>query len=209
MKVTTLIISAAGLAAASMAANSQTETLTYSGDQLTGTMQVTTSSGPDGDTVSMYTTPLDGTVTGTVVLASPLPLFGTTTVGASNLESASFNIPGPIGSIFDYPGGPGSLTFTTTDGVITGWNVSFGECPCYGSQNLTLSNPGGDSYSINIIPTPDAGPDQTIYQGNASGTSGEWETSEAPEIDPASAVGGLTLLIGGIAVARGRRVLAG
>jgi hypothetical protein len=40
-----------------------------------------------------------------------------------------------------------------------------------------------------------------------SSTPGVWQAVPAPEIDPASAASGLTLLFGGLAVMRGRRKL--
>jgi hypothetical protein len=39
----------------------------------------------------------------------------------------------------------------------------------------------------------------------SSGGSGKGTTTAAPEIDPATAMGGLTLLVGGLAVLRDRR----
>jgi LPXTG-motif cell wall-anchored protein len=42
--------------------------------------------------------------------------------------------------------------------------------------------------------------------GVASASEGWWRpTTSAPEIDPASAMAGLTMLLGGLAVLRGRR----
>ena len=41
----------------------------------------------------------------------------------------------------------------------------------------------------------------------SSNSAGAWQVTRAPEIDPASAATGLTLLLGGVAVLRGRRKL--
>ncbi len=41
---------------------------------------------------------------------------------------------------------------------------------------------------------------------NAVPLRGNTNTVSAPEIDPSSAIAGLTLLLGGLAVARGRRI---
>jgi hypothetical protein len=46
----------------------------------------------------------------------------------------------------------------------------------------------------------------TLHVGNP--TAGVWSVTQAPEIDPASAGGGLALLLGGLAVMRGRRCQA-
>lgn len=202
MRNTTLGLLAAVLLSSPLLAGAQTETLTYSGDELSGTLLITMYSGPQGDTVMGGTVAFDGTVTGSVVLSNPLPLNGTTMVDPT---SANFLLPGPIGSIF-WNGSNGTFQFTTSNGAVTGWDVGLGECPCYGTETLSLVN-GGDSYSLNIGFTPDAGPDQTLYSGSTSGTSGTWVAegaAEAPEIDPSSAIGGLTLLLGGLAVVRGR-----
>lgn len=63
-------------------------------------------------------------------------------------------------------------------------------------ESIQVLNSLGEDIS-NAFVSSDSG---TNYNQNATGTMA------APEIDPASAFGGLTLLLGGLAVLRGRRL---
>jgi hypothetical protein len=107
--------------------------------------------------------------------------------------------------------GSASFVFSTNNaGAITGWNVDLSltiagtNSP---SSNTIVLGPSGDTYSgwgsYGSCNNP-----QGCYGGlqESNTTPGVW-TTQAPEIDPASAASGLTLLLGGLAVLRGRRKL--
>ena len=59
-----------------------------------------------------------------------------------------------------------------------------------------------EAYSLNVSFAPPAGDSNVEQVGFAASVE---STYAAPEIDPASAVAGLTLLVGGLLVFRGRR----
>jgi hypothetical protein len=89
----------------------------------------------------------------------------------------------------------GDLT-TNSAGVITDWDIE-GLLFYPGSSNvLTWRSASGDS-------NPDLVGNN--YNTAAASTVGKWTVASAPEIDPASAASGLMLLLGGLAVLRGRR----
>jgi hypothetical protein len=186
---------------AATVAHAQSETLTYSGGPITGTVDVTDYPGDyPGNMPASFTQSLDGGLTGSFTLSSPLPLNGTTTV--SPIGYFVTPLSGTIGDMYA-EGNP--FTFTTKDGAIVGWNIEIDECPCYGSQVLSSSNTGGDSYTVNTDLAPDSDGLGFTFSGSASGPSGSWTAVTAPEIDPASAASGLALVIGGLVVVRGRK----
>jgi hypothetical protein len=76
------------------------------------------------------------------------------------------------------------------------------------SLALILTAIAGAASATNVQSGPGAPPSNSCYQflwftvcTPSQGTS----TLQAPEIDPASAMAGLTMLVGGLAVVRGRR----
>jgi hypothetical protein len=184
-----------------MVATAQTETLNYTGGSITGTVEE--DDYVNGNLVSSSTSSLDGNITGSITLSSPLPSFGTTTVDPI---SGSFFTPysDNIGPLF-LPGESESFTFTTRNGAIVGWDIQVSECPCYGDQGISLSSSSGDSYSINVELSPDSLGTGSTYVGSATGSGGTWKAVAAPEIDPGSAASCLAVLVGGLIVLRGRK----
>jgi hypothetical protein len=180
------------------------ETLDYSGGQLTGT--VVQDNYVHGNLVSTSTSALDGSISGSITLNSPLPSFGTTTVDPNAL-SGSFDTPfsSNLGPMVTPGESSESFTFTTKNGVIVGWDVELSVCPCYGTQNISTSSSIGDSYSINLRLSPGSLGTGYTYAGSAGGAGGSWRAVVAPEIDATSAASGLALLAGGLILLRGRK----
>ncbi len=69
-----------------------------------------------------------------------------------------------------------------------------------------MSDVGGDTYTTGYsTPTCKGNPDP-CFSLTQTTPPGSWSAAiAAPEIDPASAAGGLALLLGGLAVLRGRK----
>jgi hypothetical protein len=126
---------------------------------------------------------------------------------SSEVTSFQFNVTDgtPLGD-GPYP----SIGLTTANGVVTGAVVDWDKPAIGGSYIFDISfsiGPQGDTYN-NFAAGGPAGeciPICGVMESNS--TPGVWEVVRAPEIDPAPAAGGLTLLLGGIAVLRGRRKL--
>jgi hypothetical protein len=190
-----------GLTAGPMAATAQDETLNYSGGSITGSVEE--DDYVNGSLVGSSKSSLDGNISGSITLSSPLPFSGTTTVDPI---SGTFFTPfsDNIGPLF-LPGESQSFTFTTKNGAIVGWNIELSECPCYGDQGISLSHSGGDSYSVNVELSPDSDGNGSTFFGSAKGSSGSWKPVAAPEIDATSAASALALLAGGLIVLRGRK----
>lgn len=123
----------------------------------------------------------------------------------------------------DFSGPGGDIILTSSNGAITGATVDLRNTPFHESSSQIEIGPTGDSFAYGYAgglggcqdlvlsgpnPVPYAGPAINPCSVSASNkTPGAWlVTTQAPEIDPASAAGGLTLLLGGLAVMRGRRV---
>jgi hypothetical protein len=193
------------LSLATPATIAQVTTLDYQGAVFTN---VTTSGNfvfPDVPTLPF--------VVGDVVFSAPL---------AANLNDATlvpvaFNFNAPLlnnSFINGCCGSIASFAFSTNNaGAITGWNVDLSftfigtNSP---SGNTVVLGPSGDTYTgFGSTPSgcgPPGGCFQLIQESNT--TPGGWTVAQqAPEIDPASAASGLTLLLGGMAVLRGRRKL--
>lgn len=188
MKVKVLGLLALGLAA-SMAANAQSETLFYTGNNLTDI----TADGPLGvsGNISGYITldaPLAGSLSSVFVTPSSFSFSGglSSALGSSEFFAFSTNA---IGTITDWEFG-----LSGTNGSNPAVTVSEG--------SLSSSGIGFDVTSLDYI-----GQDGIEHQPSGSvSTPGTWTvaTVAAPEIDPTSAVSGLMLLLGGVAVLRGR-----
>ena len=202
------------MVAGPMAANAQTETLDYIGSPFT-------SRNIDGD----LTNGLANTIAenaGQLVLSSPL---------GDNLNNAvvtplswSFDSNTQFGSIYlnshnPAAGDPGdSMSFlfsTDAKGAITGWSIAviggiFEGTNSPSFADITIGN-AGDTFSTGFsspecaVPPGVPAPCYTVTESNAA--PGSWNTSiaRAPEIDSTSAAGALTLLLGCIAVLRGRK----
>jgi hypothetical protein len=196
------VIFAVALSAPTLA-NAQVVTLDFQGTPMTGTYSAGIGSTPvtiSGDVLSaVITTDVDpnsryyDAVITAQALLNGFPL----DVGPKPLDATSIN-------------------FIFSDGEITGANVNYSSSSCGGSicnyEALTIGSNGGSSYTFE-----DSGgntgtmPQVCIpYCGIIeSSAGGAWTVTQAPEIDPASAASGLTLLLGGLAVLRGRRMRPG
>jgi hypothetical protein len=197
---------AACLIAAPVAVRAQIETLDYQGSIMNGSVSQ-----------SGYAPPGPFAFSGSIVLNSPL---------GANLNDAtivpmswSFNSPlGELSSTFaaQQPDDSGAtFEFSTVKGKISGWSIDlFGgidegtNSPSYETGSIGL---GGDSYSGGFSSpscnAPPGVPTPCFAVAFANSKPGAWTASvNVPELDPASLAGSLTLLLGGLAVLRGRRV---
>lgn len=182
-----------------------TETLDYSGS----IMSITGESSFGGSGPGPFA------LNGWVELSSPL---GANVTNDAVIPVAwSFNTPEGILSS-SFAGNPtnvdgsvtGSFTFTTRNGTVVGWNVAAESLYLPGSPTELLSDitsddmagKGGDTY---------AGTVENQYCGSAlcysataaDSTPGRW--SAVPEISVESGAAGMSLLIGGLVILRGRR----
>ena len=203
-------LAAAALLSARMA-NAQTETLDYTGSSFTN---VSISGNNEG-----FANPIQNT--GELVLSSPLGDnlhdFAVTPVSFSFDGNTVFG-PALDSSInsFTGPADVASFRFSTdAHGMLTAWDIIVSTTIFQGdnpesSAGVTINN-AGDSFSANAggsFCLDPAGPPPGCFTIEASSAiSGVWKASvaRAPEIDPASAAGGLTLLLGALTVLRGRR----
>lgn len=194
-----------GLLSLPITSYAQTITLTYQGAPMSGTSeQIVSYPG-----IPPTYTPITGAFTGSITLDG--------TVSGDDLGLVSYSFSGPINSYGGAPNiapvfgttswllGPGGISLVTSNGQLTGatFNASgsIGDLGSYGSN----IGSGGDSDMYYFY---NPGSAITTLAAAGSNVAGTWTVSpsEAPEIDPASTVGGLTLLLGGLAVARGRRL---
>jgi hypothetical protein len=181
--------------AGSMAANAQTETLVFS----------------------------DGSFSGDVILSAALPRNG----HDISVSPTEFSFPG-IGwgvglnticpscgySLLDmWETGDATFSFSTRHGHITAWDIDidFTNTPGTASPTMlyaTISNQGvsyTQTSSGLACSAPPGQPDSCQPATGGTSQRGHWTIERAPEIDPASAASGLSLLFGGLAVLRGRR----
>jgi hypothetical protein len=162
----------------------------------------------------------EGIFSGNVTLSAPLPQAGTFTVSPTEFDflalgyGAGYNYVCPTcGYSLGGAGedGSASFSFTTSGGRISGWsiNIDFTDTPGTntGTSLYAVISPRNDSF-LQQTSGPGCAPDGCPPESFSSDKLGVWTTSTAaPEIDPASATSGLTLLLGGLAVLRGRRKL--
>jgi hypothetical protein len=202
---------AVGLMAGPISANAQATTYTYQGDAFTGSAGSVNSTPPAGWTsINVPRNFGVGTLNGFIILSAPL---------GDNLNNVSVT-PAFVDISTGSPLFRGDFTFSTNaNGAIDGWSMSLnGSVPGPGGYELTatsvdIGGVGGDSATMSATCTAFFSPSLKPPQSFACGTSGSnmkpgvWTSpaAKAPEIDPASAVSGLTLLLGGVAVLRGRR----
>jgi hypothetical protein len=97
-----------------------------------------------------------------------------------------------------------TLSFCTVDGSITAFDMTFSGFNDYIDEHLTLTS-SGDSYSGTYCAAHCIG--YAAQEQGSNQVGGTWTQVAAPEIDPASAASGLTLLLGSLLVLRGRRPL--
>jgi hypothetical protein len=149
---------------------------------------------------------------GYVTIAQPLAANGTQTVsltgyGFNNLMLDSTS----IGGLQYAAGGAPQITFTTVNNVVTAWGANwyFDEQGTNSPLEISLSlSPNSDSYTRQQVGAAcDSGPSSLCQLVSYTSSGGAWvdPPASAPEIDPAAAAAGLTLLLGGLAVLRGRR----
>ena len=190
--------------AAPVVTNAQATTLDYQGSVFTNVSISGNGSFPDVPTLS--------SVVGDVVLNAPLGA----NLNDVTLVPTAFSFDAPLlnSDLFAFPccGNTSSFAFTTNNvRAITGWNIDLSftfvgtNSP---SGNSIVLGTSGDSYTgFGSTPSgcaPTGGCSLFIQESNT--TPGVWSVAQkAPEIDPASAASGLTLLLGGLAVMRGRR----
>jgi hypothetical protein len=206
---------AVGLMAGPISANAQSTTYTYQGDALDVTLNIN----PPAGSTSIDVLPLErrgvGTLSAFVTLSAPL---------GDNLNDFSVT---PT-RIQMFSGGLTSLDFLNTvafwtngNGAIDGWSMSLAAVvggPGGWSQTMTSSDIGGVGGDYAAISTsctayfsfPNQPQSFSCGMTGSNKTPGVWTSpaAQAPEIDPASAASGLTLLLGGVAVLRGRRKLS-
>jgi hypothetical protein len=184
---------ALGLLAGPIVASAQT--WDYTGATMTGT-----------DTVNIYNTTGGFTTTVTPIsdaFSAQIVLSGSTLSYAFELGGGTV----AAGTTLATGGalGPGMLQPTyATNGAIDGFDLSINCNVCKGKEDYYFNvTPNGDSYHLGFGNSIGF---SAVYM--ASATPGVWVGPiQTPEIDPASAASGLTLLLGTLLVARGRRPL--
>ena len=150
-------------------------------------------------------------ITGEIQLSAPL---GANLTDATVVPvSWSFNDPN-LSSVVASTGPcctTDSFSFTTVNGVITGWDVDVSYLNSTGTSktwsSIILSGVTGDTYKTGYSTPGCKGDPDPCFSLTQTTTPGSWSASvaAAPEIDPTSAAGGLALLLGGLAVLRGRK----
>jgi hypothetical protein len=198
---------AVGLMAGPTSVNAQATTYTYQGAPLFGSVDISPPAGADSFTMPPFAV---GTLNGFIILSAPL---------GDNLNNVSVT---PV-FVDISTGGPlfrGDFTFSTNaNGAIDGWSISLdGSVPGPGGYELMATSVdrggvGKDSATLSAFCTAffTSGSPQSFGCGSSgiNTAPGVWTSpaTQAPEIDPASAASGLTLLLGAVAVLRGRRKL--
>jgi hypothetical protein len=200
---------AVALLAGPISANAQPTTYTYQGDAFTaGTYDLNPPAGFTGVLVppNFGVGPLNGFIT----LSAPL---------GDNLNNVTVtptfvDISSDINTLFK-----GVFVFSTNgQGAIDRWSMSLdGSYNGFSGLTLTATSSdiggvGGDSVAMSETCTAffPLQPPQRFACGDTGSNMkpGVWTSpTRAPEIDPASAASGLTLLLGGVAVLCGRRKL--
>jgi hypothetical protein len=202
------------LLAGPMVANAQTETLDYTGSPFTS-LSITGNSStglanaiPENVGELVLSSPLGDNLNNVAVTPVSYSFDSSTRFGSHYLNSGNPQSPGNSASF---------LFSTDATGMLTGWNISviggdFGGTNSPTWATVTISN-AGDSFTTGLsTPSCEAPPGVPISCFSVSESNsapGSWDATiaRAPEIDPASAASGLTLLLGGVAVLRGRRKL--
>jgi hypothetical protein len=228
MKTHLLKLVALGALACPLAAMASSETLTYTSSDLTSYYSTGNFLGEVGSG-SYYTAALTlsgplGANLNNANVSSTVTSLVFTTVDPSAPSADQTNVLNLTalqaqGSQFNFStNSAGAITgwnFTagiTTPGLASTGNVLFHSCSnvscSSGSYNGQSYGGAGDWYDYK--PGSSTASDGCTYNPSAgcgstgAGTSGKW-TASAPELNPMSAGSGLSLLIGGILVLRGRR----
>ena len=198
---------AVALLAGPISAHAQATTYTYQGAPIFAGVDVSPPAGASSFTMPPFAV---GTLNGFIILSAPL---------GDNLNNVSVT----PAFVDISAGGPlfrGNFIFSTNaNGAIDGWSISLdGSVPGPGGYGLSATSVdrggvGGDSATLSANCTAffNSGSPQSFGCGSSGSTKtpGVWTSpvTKAPEIDTASAVSGLTLLLGGVAVLCGRRRL--
>jgi hypothetical protein len=199
---------AVALLAGPISANAQSTTYSYQGAALPAIVYFEP---PEGGTYSPPPHNADATLSGFVTLSAPLgDNLNDFSVTPTQLQMVS----AAFGSLFFLD----TLAFSTNGkGAIDGWSMSLTGVvggPGGWTETVTSSDiggVGGDNANIASSCTAyfSSGSPQSFNCGwsGSNTTPGVWTSpaAKAPEIDPASAASGLTVLLGGVAVLRGRR----
>jgi hypothetical protein len=191
--------------------NAQTETLVYTGNPFTSVS--ITGNVSDGLANAILQN------SGELVLSSPLGdnlhNFAVTPVSWSfdgNTPNGIF-----LNSNNPFPGPDDVMSFrfsTDANGMLTAWNIVVSGGILQGTSAhtlaaVTINNSAGDSFSSSAsnpsCGVPPGPPPGCFAVTESGGAPGVWGITKAPEIDSASAASGLTLLLAGLAVLRGRR----
>jgi hypothetical protein len=215
------------LIAVPLAAGAQILTLDYQSNALTGNTsfysgpQVTPFTTQQEYSAAFTTTPFIGSLTATLAGSLGGDLSGLIDVTGVSSSGTPFNwgfnvnaesLGGDPLQFSTFAGSSGGIDLTTQNGVITGaiMNIDFSS---YHGPSMSLTvGPYGDSVSFTqggseglctYVASGGGGNPCTVVASSTS--AGAWLATQAPEIDPASAASGLTLLLGGLAVMRGRR----
>jgi hypothetical protein len=201
------------LMTAPIAAFAQTETLDYFGSPFT-------SVSISGNSTVAAQDGIPTSNTGEIVLSAPLG--DNLNNVAVNPESYTFDSSNRFGSFYlssqspfrNTPGNYASFSFSTNAaGVVTGWNIDVVGGIFVGTNSpshasVTITN-GGDTFSAGFsspsCSAPNGGSCYQIRESTSSPGSFSSSGARAPEIDPRSAMSALTLLLGALAVLRGRR----
>jgi hypothetical protein len=167
----------------------------YTGAEMTGTSTVNIYNTTGGFTTT--TTPVSEAFSAQFVL-SGASLTYTLDLGGGILAAGSAN----NGGSGPWYLGPGIINATYANGAIKGFGLSINNC-C-GKINTVIDVGGNfDSYYSGV-----GNSGAFFITRITSSTPGVWVGPiQTPEIDPASAASGLTLLLGTLLVARGRRPL--
>jgi hypothetical protein len=223
---------AVGLTAGPIAVNAQTTTLDYQGTVMSGIStylpvgQTAATPLPTANLTATLTASL--TVTGSLsardlfLVSYDINLNGRSNGTDFSLTHITAGPPDVIregGAVPTFCDFTTCIDLTTSHGAFTGATIDLSNNPFHTSFDHVVIGPTGDSFAFifattngsceSILPThnaPYTGPTINPCKANASnGEAGVWTVTRTPEIDPASAVSGLTLLLGGVAVLCGRR----
>jgi hypothetical protein len=217
---------AVGLMAGPMCANAQTATLEYQSNALTGSTTYYSNPTspylltPQEFAASFATTPFIGNITASLNLVGGDSLSGMVNVMGYNGTSIDLgfdvnatNLGNASQPFSAFAGSSGTIDLIKSNGAITGATIDVAFSSYHGSNMFLAIGPNGDSVSYTYAGVNGACTQQGAAEPNpctvvaSSKSAGVWLVTQAAEIDPASAASGLTLLLGGLTVLRGRRKL--
>jgi hypothetical protein len=222
------------MVAAPIAATAQTTTLEYQGDVITGISTYLPNGFTGGEYAPLPTSPFVGSFSASItvdgsVRANDLNItaanfvFGGSNFVSGNGATFSLEMAQSPQSIASAQGAPnfcvleGCVDLTISHGAITGATVDINSLIYNASDYLYGIGPHGDfiDYAYgNEGGCPNFPPPSGTYTGptispcslgGSNTRAGTWIVSRVPEIDPSLTMSGVMLLIGGLAVLRGRR----